>query len=219
MPRERIEQSGAAGGGRASFGLTEPFLFLVGVNFWNFMGAGVLGFIINLPIVNYYQHGTYLTVNHGHAALFGVYGNLAIASMLFCGRWIIGPNAWRPRLLRATFWSLNLGLALMVALDLFPVGVHQLAAVLSDGYAAARSQAYVGGTVFQTLTWMRGIGVAIFVCGGVLPLAWFMVSRGLSLKPAGREGRPFVAPPTVLALAADAGPAPGGGAGPAPGSE
>ena len=219
LPRERIEESRAAGNGSAAFGLNEPFLFLMGVNFWNFMGAGVLGFIINLPIVNYYQHGTYLTVNHGHAALFGVYGNLAIASMLFCGRWIIGPDGWRPRLLRTTFWSLNLGLALMVALDLFPVGVHQLSVALSEGYATARSQVYIDGTIFQTLTWLRGIGVALFVCGGVLPLVWFMVSRGRCLKPARRDGQPFVAPPTILALAADAGPAPSGGAGPAPESE
>ena len=62
---------------RKVFGFSEVFLFLVAVNFWNFFGAGVLGFIINLPIANYYEHGTYLTVNHGHAALMGVYGNLA----------------------------------------------------------------------------------------------------------------------------------------------
>ncbi|MDE3144423.1 MAG: cbb3-type cytochrome c oxidase subunit I, partial [Bacteroidota bacterium] len=66
------------------FGFSEVFLFLVAVNFWNFFGAGVLGFIINLPIANYYEHGTYLTVNHGHAALMGVYGNLALAAVLFC---------------------------------------------------------------------------------------------------------------------------------------
>jgi nitric oxide reductase subunit B len=95
------------GGTRATFGLAEPFLFLVEVNFWNFMGAGVLGFMINLPIVNYYQHGTYLTVNHAHAALFGVYGNVALAGMLFCGRWIIGVQRWSPRLLRVSFWSLR----------------------------------------------------------------------------------------------------------------
>ena len=71
------------------FGFSEVFLFLVAVNFWNFFGAGVLGFIINLPIANYYEHGTYLTVNHGHAALMGVYGNLALAAILFCCQLII----------------------------------------------------------------------------------------------------------------------------------
>lgn len=184
---------------RATFGLAEAFLFLVGVNFWNFMGAGVMGFMINLPIVNYYQHGTYLTVNHGHAALFGVYGNLAIASMLFCGRWNVGPARWSPRLLRTSFWSLNLGLTLMVVMDLFPVGIHQLIAVMTDGYAFARSSGFIHGETFQSLTWLRGIGVLIFIFGGVLPLTWFMVTRWFSLKPAQTIEEQFVVPKSVLA--------------------
>jgi len=198
LPQRELERLHGEGKAEASFGLAEPFLFLVGVNFWNFLGAGVFGFAINLPIVNYFQHGTYLTVNHGHAALFGVYGNLAIGTMLFCGRWLIGPGRWNPRLLRFSFWSLNLGLALMVVFDLFPVGVHQLLAVLDHGYAYARSQAYVQGTVFQTLTWLRGIGTALFLFGGVLPLVHFMVSRAGSLKPAQAAGEPPQVPPTLL---------------------
>jgi nitric oxide reductase subunit B len=185
---------GRTGEPGTSFGLAEPFLFLVGVNFWNFLGAGVFGFAINLPIVNYYQHGTYLTVNHGHAALFGVYGNLALAAILFCTRWLVAPSAWRPRLLRVSFWSLNVGLGLMVALDLFPVGVEQLLEVMRHGYAHARSQAFVDGATFQTLTWLRGIGITVFVLGGVLPVVWFVVGAGRGLKR-----------PTAAAAAAPAG--------------
>jgi nitric oxide reductase subunit B len=154
------------------------------VNFWNFLGAGAFGFIINLPIVNYYEHGTYLTVNHGHAALMGVYGNLAIAAILFCARYLVPAAQWPAALLRRAFWSINVGLALMVALDLFPVGVNQLAVVLEHGLAAARSQAYVQGDLFQALTWARIIGGALFVLGGVLPLAWFVLSRSTRLKAA-----------------------------------
>ena len=187
-------------GGRAAFGQAEAFLFLIGVNFWNFFGAGVFGFIINLPIVNYYEHGTYLTVNHGHAALMGVYGNLAIAAVLFCSRYLIAPQAWDARLLRRIFWSLNLGLMLMVAIDLFPVGIAQLNDVLAHGLWHARSQAFVQGDLFQTLTWARIIGGALFVLGGVLPLAWFMATRAYSLKKIESvglqriEGKPVQAP-------------------------
>jgi nitric oxide reductase subunit B len=195
-PRVNLE-SGAPSA--AAFGLSDAFAFLIAVNFWNFYGAGVLGFAINLPIVNYYQHGTYLTVNHAHAALFGVYGNLAIAAMLFCSRWAVGAARWNSRPLRVSFWSLNVGLALMVVMDLFPVGVHQLMAVLRDGYAFARSQAYLEGSVFQTFTWLRGVGVTIFITGGVLPLVWFMVTRWFSLKPAETEAEARVAPGSVLA--------------------
>src|SRR5690606_18492016 len=42
------------------------FWFLVATAFWNLFGAGVLGFLINLPIVSYYQHGSFLTAAHGH---------------------------------------------------------------------------------------------------------------------------------------------------------
>lgn len=202
MPQSTLYKLKAAGGDKVTFGLGTAFLFLVGVNFWNFFGAGVLGFAINLPIVSYFEHGTYLTVNHGHAALMGVYGNLAVCAMLFCGRWIIGPERWNRKLLRGVFWSLNIGLALMVVLDLFPVGLHQFMAAMGDGgYAFARSQEYIQGSTFQLFTWLRGFGVVVFIIGGVLPLTWFMVTRWFHLKPAQTIDEQFVVPASVLAVA------------------
>jgi nitric oxide reductase subunit B len=201
MPQSTLYQLKEKQGITATFGLKDAFLFLIGVNFWNFFGAGVLGFMINLPIVNYFQHGTYLTVNHGHAALMGVYGNLAIAAMLFCSRWNLRPEQWNPRLLRISFWSLNIGLSLMVVMELFPKGVHQLMAVMEQGYAYSRSQAYIHTDVFQILTWLRGFGTVVFVFGGVVPLVWFMVSRWFSLKPAQTPAEMFVVPQSVLAMA------------------
>ena len=122
--------------------------------------------------------------------------------MVFCARWSIGPDRWRPRLLTTVFWSLNIGLALMVVLDLFPVGVHQLIVAMSEqGYAFARSQAYFQGDVFQMFTWLRGIGVLVFVLGGVLPLVWFMVDGWLHLKTAQTLQEQFVVPRSVLAVA------------------
>jgi nitric oxide reductase subunit B len=162
---------------KARFAHEDSYLFLLAVNFWNFMGAGVFGFIINLPIVNYYEHGTYLTVNHGHAALMGVYGNLAISAMLFCLRFLIPASCWSSKTIIVSFWSLNIGLMLMVLLDLFPVGVMQLNAVLTSGLWFARSQTFQLSEAFQTLTWMRIVGGAIFVVGGVVPLTLFVCSQ------------------------------------------
>jgi nitric oxide reductase subunit B len=190
LPRRTLESTGAA---IPAFGQEEAFLFLLGVNFWNFVGAGLFGFMINLPIVNYYEHSTYLTVNHGHAALMGVYGNLALAAILFCCRYLVAQRAWNVRLLRRAFWSINVGLALMVVIDLLPVGAHQLALVLEHGFWFARSQAFVEGTFFQTLTWARIVGGALFVLGGVLPLAWFVLTRLAHVKP-GTEPLPGVVP-------------------------
>lgn len=177
LPALAEQKAADSGETNARFGQQEAYLFLIGVSFWNFMGAGVLGFMINLPIVNYYEHGTYLTVNHGHAALMGVYGNLALAVMVFCARFLVPTERWNGRLLRAAFWSINLGLALMLILDTLPAGLLQLNTVLEEGYWAARSQAFIQGTPFQTLTWMRIAGGAIFTLGGVLPIGWFLFSR------------------------------------------
>ena len=164
------------------FGFSEVFLFLVAVNFWNFFGAGVLGFIINLPIANYYEHGTYLTVNHGHAALMGVYGNLALAAVLFCCQLLIKSSLWKPKLIRTAFWSINVGLILMVLLDLFPAGIYQFETVTGKGLWFARSNSFVDGPGFQTLTWLRIVGGSIFTVGGVIPLTWFITSRRKGLK-------------------------------------
>lgn len=187
MPGHAIRRSYQANGGqRPTFGLSAAFLFLLGVNFWNFMGAGVLGFIINLPIVNYYEHGTYLTVNHGHTAFMGVYGNLSLAAVVFCSRFLIRGDRWNEGLVRLSFWSLNIGLALMALLDLFPAGIAQLVTVLQDGYQAARSQAFIQSPLFQTLTWMRILGGSLFFLGGVIPLTAFLALRWGALKDAGK---------------------------------
>jgi len=164
--------------GASAFAHGGAFLFLLGVNFWNFYGAGVLGLIINLPIVNYYEHGTYLTVNHGHAAFMGVYGNLSVAAMVFCARYLVPAERWNDQLVRVAFVSLNAGLMLMVLLDLFPLGVVQLQTVLERGLWYARSAAFVSGATFQRLTWLRAIGGYVFTFGGVLPLCWFFLTRG-----------------------------------------
>jgi nitric oxide reductase subunit B len=165
-----------------NFGFPEVFLFLIAVNFWNFFGAGVMGIIINLPIMNYFEHGTYLTVNHGHAALMGVYGNISLAAMLFASKLILKPRRWNRRVVRFSFWSINVGLMLMVILDLFPAGAIQFKTVIDQGFWFARSDAFITGSSFETLTWLRGIGATVFFFGGVLPLCWFIVSRGNSLK-------------------------------------
>lgn len=165
------------------FAMPGVFLFLIGVNFWNFFGAGVFGLIINLPIANYYEHGTYLTVNHGHAALMGVYGNLSIAAILFALRYLVNPDSWNSSLVKISFWSINSGLILMVGLDLFPAGIHQLFTVMEKGYWFARSQEFLQSAPFQTMTWLRIVGGSIFLLGGVLPLTWIVLRSARHLKP------------------------------------
>jgi nitric oxide reductase subunit B len=147
-------------------------LFLVAVGFWNFLGAGVFGFLINLPIVSYYEIGTSLTANHGHAAMMGVYGMLACGLAMFCLRYLIPADRWSERAAKTSFWSLNIGLAWMSFASLFPLGIIQLYKSVGSGYFQARELKFLTGTTNTTLEWLRLPGDVVFIVGGVLPLLW-----------------------------------------------
>ncbi len=149
-----------------------PILFFVGVAFWNLIGAGVLGFMINPPISLYYVQGLNTTPTHGHAALFGVYGLLGIGLMLFCLRGLTADRGWNDRLLSPTFWALNVGLAAMVFGSLLPAGLYQAWASITHGLWYARSPAIVHSPIMQALVWMRVPGDVIFASGALF-LAWF----------------------------------------------
>jgi nitric oxide reductase subunit B len=147
--------------------------FLIAVGVWNFVGAGVFGFLINLPIVSYFEVGTTLTPNHGHAAMFGVFGMLALAVLVFCLRALNSDEAWNrsEKLIRTGFWGLNIGLGLMLALDLFPGGVLQLWDVITNGYWHARRLTYLMGGTYHTLEWIRIAGDLVFLLLGAVPMA------------------------------------------------
>ncbi|MGO4157143.1 nitric-oxide reductase large subunit [Cupriavidus sp. YAF13] len=148
------------------------FWFLMAVGFWNFLGAGVFGFLINLPIVSYYEVGTILTPNHAHAALMGVFGMLAIALLVFVLRETSDDIHWQEieRYVRVAFWGSNIGLLLMVALSLFPGGVLQVWDVIEQGYWHARSFAYTGSPRSQLIEWLRLPGDLVFIVFGAVPL-------------------------------------------------
>ena len=149
-------------------------LCFIAVGFWNVVGAGLLGFTINTPIALYYMQGLNMTAAHGHAALFGVYGMLGIGLMLFCLRGMSERAAWSDRLLQPMFWSLNIGLAMMVFISLVPAGIYQTWASITKGMWFARSPEVVHSTFMETLVWMRVPGDIVFSIGIVL-LAVFAV--------------------------------------------
>ena len=146
--------------------------FLIAVGVWNFVGAGVFGFLINLPIVSYFEMGTTLTPNHGHAAMFGVFGMLALGVVVFCLRALRSDELWdrNVKLIRIGFWGLNIGLGLMMALDLFPAGVLQFYDAISQGYWHARRLTFTMSGTFHTLEWIRLVGDLVFLLAGVVPL-------------------------------------------------
>jgi nitric oxide reductase subunit B len=102
-----------------------PIYFFVAVAFWNLLGAGVFGFMINPPIALYYMQGLNTTPVHGHAALFGVYGMLGIGLMLFCLQLLSPEHRPADKLVKWSFILLNGGLFAMVVVSLLPVGLMQ----------------------------------------------------------------------------------------------
>ena len=150
-----------------------PIMFFLAVSFWNLVGAGLFGFLINTPIALYYMQGLNLTPLHGHTALFGVYGMLGIGLMLFCLRGLKPDALWHTPTLKGSFWAFNIGLMLMALLTLLPMGVLQLQAALEHGYWYARSAEFMGRPLIEILVWMRMPGDIIFSLGAVL-LAWFV---------------------------------------------
>lgn len=151
-----------------------PIYFFVAVAFWNLVGAGLFGFLINPPIALYFMQGLNTTPVHGHTALFGVYGMLGIGMMLFCLKGLATHNAWRTRVLAYSFWSINVGLALMVLLSLLPVGLLQTWASVERGLWYARSAEFLQTPTMQLLRWLRVVGDTIFATG-VLALGWFIL--------------------------------------------
>jgi nitric oxide reductase subunit B len=149
-----------------------PVMCFVAVAFWNTVGAGLLGFAINPPAALYYVQGLNMTAAHGHAALFGVYGMLGIGLMLFCLRGVYARNLHADNLLKPAFWSLNIGLAMMVFLSLLPAGIYQAWASITRGLWYARSAEVVHSPVMETLVWMRVPGDILFAAGAVF-LAWY----------------------------------------------
>jgi nitric oxide reductase subunit B len=166
--------------GGIEFPYKAAFWFLLATGFWNLFGAGVLGFLINLPFVSYFQHGSFLTAAHGHGALMGVYGMLAIALALFSLRNIVDPRYWKERWFMAGFWGLNVGLMGMIVVTLVPIGVLQAVESFNHGFWSARSLEFYQQPIVRTLLWVRmapdtlfiAIGALPIVAGAVLPPAW-----------------------------------------------
>ena len=159
-----------------------PIYFFVAVAFWNMVGAGLFGFMINPPIALYFMQGLNTTPVHGHAALFGVYGMLGIGLTLVALRALVPSAVWNDRILKFSFWAMNLGLFLMCVGSLLPLGLLQTWASVQYGYWYARSSEFLGTPAMQTLRWLRVPGDTIFALGA-LAIVWFIAK----VRPAGES--------------------------------
>ncbi|UCE55796.1 MAG: cbb3-type cytochrome c oxidase subunit I [Desulfobacterales bacterium] len=168
--------------GGKEFSYKWPMYFLVAASFWNFLGAGVFGFLINLPIINYYEHGTYLTMHHAHTAMFGTYGMLSIALLLFSWRGLVDKAHWKDGILKLSFFGLNGGLFLLAMGTLLPIGAMQAWISFTDGLWVARSADFFERGAVTLLGNLRVIPDLMIIVLGVLPLAYFLITTYPRLK-------------------------------------
>ena len=162
----------ALGTPTAAFPHKWAVMFLIAVGFWNFLGAGVFGFLINLPIVSYYEIGTQFTANHAHGAMMGVYGMLAIGFFMFVARYFIPPDRQSERAMAVSFWSLNIGLAMMLFVNLVPIGILQLYDSFQNGYWHAREPEFFKQGAVRVFEWLRMPGDLLFIFGGICPVVY-----------------------------------------------
>lgn len=173
-------------GRKISFPHKWTFYFMMAVGFWNFVGAGIFGFLVNLPIVSYFEVGTVLTPLHAHTALMGVFGMFAVAFMVFTMRQAL-PDPEYERVtpyIRVSFWGLNIGLVLMVVFNLFPGGILQFLDVLKNGYWHART-VYLDEPRAVLIEWLRLPADLVFIFLGVVPL---VISLLMTYREALKKG-------------------------------
>lgn len=156
-----------------------PIFFFISVAFWNMIGAGVFGFLINPPIALYYIQGLNTTAVHAHTALFGVYGLLGMGFIITCLR-LYSKRIWNEKLIRNAFWLLNIGLVLMVALSLLPLGIIQAHTSITKGYSYARDAELLYTPTVQTIKWMRIVGDIVFSVG-IGYFCWFVIKETVFL--------------------------------------
>ncbi|WP_461214567.1 nitric-oxide reductase large subunit [Lacticaseibacillus sp. GG6-2] len=162
------------------------FIFLASTGAWNALGAGALGFLINAPAINYFEHGTQWTAAHAHGAMVGVYAFLSLAVMLYVMRNVTKQEFWTPKVEKWIRWAaglLNVGLLGMVFISLMPVGFLQLKDALEHGYWHARLLSFYHDPLVAKLLWARMAPDLVFTTGVVILLV--LVFRMMfHLKPA-----------------------------------
>ncbi|HJV17669.1 MAG TPA: nitric-oxide reductase large subunit, partial [Bacillales bacterium] len=165
---EAYEQYKMMREGGKEFPYKAPFWFLISVAIWNLVGAGVLGFLINLPAVSFFEHGQFLTPAHGHASMMGVYGMFAIAVLLYSLRNIVKPEAWNDKWLKISCILLNVGLIGMVFITLLPIGFMQIKEAFDNGYATSRAASFLQQDIVEKLLLWRAVPDTIFLIGVVI---------------------------------------------------
>lgn len=140
------------------------FTFAVGMAIMHFVGAGLWGFAHTLPQINYYTHGSQVTVAHGHIAFFGAYVLLNLMFFYYAMPKLKGLTVFNERRGTLAFWWLSVTMVAMT-LGFSIAGVLQtyIERVMGLGYMTAQSQMrfWFAILVVLGLTFLSGVILAV----------------------------------------------------------
>ncbi len=145
----------------------------IGCAVMHMIGAGVWGFMHTLPQINYYTHGSQVTVSHGHLAFFGAYALLNIMVFYYAMPKLKGIDVYDASRGRIGFWTMSSAMMLM-GLTFGIAGVLQsyLERMLGMGYMTAQSYMQL----WMRVTMVLGV---VFLAGLLI-----MVTDLFTLRPA-----------------------------------
>ncbi len=140
------------------------FTLAVGMSILHFIGAGFWGFLHTLPQINYYTHGSQVTVAHGHIAFFGAYVLLNIMSFYYAMPKLKGLAEFDERRGNLAFWWMSTAMALMT-LAFSVAGVLQtyIERVMGLGYMTAQAQMRFWFAILVAFGLALLVGVALTV--------------------------------------------------------
>lgn len=111
-----------------------------------------------------------------------------VLGAMFSAMEIVPRAAWSDRLLKASFWGLNGGLAAMAVFSLVPAGFYQFYYAVKDGLWYARSPEVTSGSVMRALAWARLLPDLVFMAGAVLLFAFVARAAWMTFHPRGTAG-------------------------------
>jgi nitric oxide reductase subunit B len=155
-----------------------PALYwLLAEAFGNFIGAGMFGFMMTLPQINLYSHGTQWTVSHGHFAFWGAYACGVIA---IC--YIALQKTREARVLDSRAWKwglalLNVGLIGMVG-GLLVSGITQAFYERAQGGSTLQAFVVASENVWFKTGMNFRLGFGIIFALGYLTLVYDMLTIG-----------------------------------------
>lgn len=144
-----------------------PFMWLAGSAVLNWIGAGFFGMVINTPTIDYFAHGTYLIMPHGHVALLGAFGYISIAFIYLTSKANSLANGleWNDKWSKIGFWFLTIGV-LLFAIPTLIIGLHQTQVAHDMGYFYARTREAL--VSMKGWMWARTVPDGMMIIGGII---------------------------------------------------